>query len=145
MSARAAARLYIGRGWCVMPIPADRKGPTAPGWQNLRVGLEDVARYFADGGNVGVILGPASGELVDVDLDCPEALALADKYTPPTGAIFGRRSKPRSHRLFIAPGAVKEAFADPLDGSMLLELRAAGRDGAAHQTLFPPSRADGEG
>jgi hypothetical protein len=91
-----------------------------------------------------VLLGPASGELVDIDLDCPEALALADKYTPPTGAIFGRASKPRSHRIYIAPGAVKEAFADPLDGSTLLELRAAGRDGAAHQTLMPPSVTNGE-
>ena len=139
-----AALSYIGRGWFVVRIPIGRKGPVAQGWQTLRIGLDEAARYFADGGNVGVRLGPVSGELVDIDLDCPEALALADKYTPPTGAIFGRASKPRSHRLYIAPGASFETFADPRDGSMLLELRAAGRDGGAHQTLLPPSIADGE-
>ena len=71
---------------------------------------------------------------------------LADIYLPETRAQFGRPSKPRSHRLYIAPGAVFEAFADPLlDGkNTLVELRAQGRDGGAHQTLFPPSIADSE-
>jgi hypothetical protein len=105
---------------------------------------EMICCGFGGGENIAVILGPASGELVDSDLDCPEALALADLYLPPTRAVFGRGSKPRSHRLFIAPGAVYESFADPLTGNTLIELRAAGRDGGAHLTLFPPSIADGE-
>jgi hypothetical protein len=56
----------------------------------------------------------------------------------------GRASKPRSHRLFIAPGAVFEAFADPISGEMLVELRTDGRDGGAHLSLLPPSITDGE-
>ena len=60
---------------------------------------------FPNGSNVGVILGPRSGELVDIDLDCAEALALADLYLPATEAIFGRKSKPRSHRIYIAVDA----------------------------------------
>lgn len=134
-----AARVYIARGWCPMPIPPGEKGPRLAGWQNLRIGLDDVPQYFTPEGNVGLLLGPASGELVDIDLDCIEALALADQYLPPTQAQFGRVSKPRSHRLYVAVGAAKEAFADPLDGSTLVELRAAGRDGAGHQTMAPPS------
>jgi hypothetical protein len=90
------------------------------------------------------MLGPASGNLVDIDLDCAEAIALADMYLPVTGAVFGRPAKPRSHRLFIAPGAVYESFIDPSDGKTILELRASGRDGGAHMTLLPPSTADGE-
>jgi hypothetical protein len=83
---------------------------------------------------------------VDIDLDCTEALALADIYLPTTGAEFGRLSKPRSHRLYIAAGATFETFADPLrnNKNTLIEIRAAGRDGGAHQTLFPPSIADNE-
>jgi hypothetical protein len=46
--------------------------------------------------------------------------------------------------LYVAPGAVFTAFCDPLDGATLIELRAEGRDGGAHQTLLPPSVADGE-
>lgn len=104
----------------------------------------DLAHHFGNGANIGVILGPRSGELVDVDLDCDEALMIARKYLPPTAAIFGRPAKPQSHWLYVARGAVSESFADPADGGMLVELRAAGVDGGAHQTIFPPSLAGGE-
>jgi hypothetical protein len=144
VSALEYARAYVQRGWRVVPIPAGEKGPKLPGWQKLTLQAADLPRYFGNGQNVGVILGPRSGELVDVDLDCEEAIKIADFYLPVTQAEFGRKSKPRAHRLYVAPGATKEAFADPLSGDTLLELRADGRDGRAHQTLFPPSITDGE-
>ena len=141
-----AALLYAGCGWCPIPIPAGEKGPRAAGWNKLRLSLETIPRYFSDTGNVGVILGPASGELVDVDLDCAESLDLADLYLPATDAEFGRQSRPRSHRLYIAPEAQFEVFADPLVDKKptLIELRAEGQGGGAHQTLLPYSVADGE-
>jgi hypothetical protein len=139
-AAPEAARAYLARGWQPVRIPAGLKGPTAPKWQLQKWQPDD----FGADDNIGVLLGPRSGDLVDIDLDCPEALALADIYLPPTGAVFGRASKPRSHRLYIAPEARKETFADPTNGEMIVELRAAGRDVAGHQTLFPPSIADGE-
>src|SRR5215472_14827734 len=129
---------YISRGWALVPIPARAKGPVIKGWQVRTFAAAD----FPAGGNLGVILGPRSGELVDIDLDCPEALALADIYLPPTRAEFGRPSKPRAHRLYIAPGARFECFADPLlkGSNTLLELRARGQDGESeHQTVIPPS------
>jgi hypothetical protein len=134
----AAHGRYVNRGWTTVPIPAGQKGPTEKAWQTRNFTVSD----FAEGGNIGLILGPRSGEMVDIDLDCPEALGLADIYLPPTGAEFGRASKPRSHRLYVAPGAQFESFPDPLlkGKSTLLELRARGRDGASeHQTVFPPS------
>ena len=39
---------------------------------------------------------------------------------------------------------MKQTFADPMDGTMLVELRADGPEGRAHQTLLSPSIADGE-
>jgi Bifunctional DNA primase/polymerase, N-terminal/Primase C terminal 2 (PriCT-2) len=137
---REAAAAYLGRGWQPVRIPAGRKGPIDPGWQNRRYAAAD----FDDTNNVGVLLGASSGNLVDIDLDSAEAIRLADLYLPETGALFGRPSKPRAHRLYIAHGAAKEAFADPESGETLLELRAAGEGGAGHQTVFPPSIADGE-
>jgi hypothetical protein len=133
---------YRRRGWALVPIPAGRKGPVLQGWQTRDFAPGD----FPDGCNLGLLVGPRSGDAVDVDLDCEEALALADIFLPATDAVFGRAAKPRSHRLYISPGAVFEAFADPLGKgkSTLLELRAQGRDGGAHQTLIPPSIADGE-
>jgi hypothetical protein len=134
----------LDRGWQIVPVPAGEKGPRCKGWPDLRMSADEVRRHLAAGGNIGVRLGRASDELIDIDLDCPEALGLADLYLPPTQAEFGRPSKPRSHRLYVALGAVFEAFPDPIDGSTLLELRADGRDGRAHQTLVPPSITDGE-
>lgn len=139
-----AAREYSRRGWALVPVPAGQKAAAMPDWPEFRAQAGDLPRLFGRGENVAVILGAASGELVDIDLDCPEALALADLYLPPTRAVFGRASKPASHRLYVGPGAVYEGFADPLTGKMLIELRAAGRDGGAHVTLFPPSIADCE-
>lgn len=126
---------YRRRCWALVPIPAGQKGPRIKGWQTHEFSPAD----FTAGGNVGLILGPRSGETVDIDIDCPEALALADIYLPPTGAEFGRLSKPGSHRLYIAAGAAYEAFADPVTGATILELRAQGRDGGGHQTVIPPS------
>jgi hypothetical protein len=139
-----AARDYARRGWRIVPIPTGLKKPVIDGWPDLIIPINDLARYFGDGQNVGIRVGPASGGIVDVDLDCAEALAIADLYLPATGSKFGRPSKPLSHRIYIAVGAVKETFADPFSGDMLVELRADGRQGKAHQTLFPPSVADGE-
>jgi hypothetical protein len=139
-----AALGYARRAWRVVPIPANKKKPALIGWPDLVVGVEDVPRLFGQGENVAALLGMRSGGLVDVDLDSLEAIELADLYLPKTEAGFGRPAKPRSHRLYVAAGAIHEAFGDPVSGEMLLELRADGRDGGAHLTLLPPSITDGE-
>jgi len=137
MSARLeAARDYARRGWAVLPIPYRSKNPGFEGWQTFRA----TERHFGSVGNIGVRLGGDSGGLVDVDLDCAEALELADTYLPVTRAVFGRPSKPRSHRLYLADGAVFEKFSDPDDnGKCLLELRSDTAAGGRMQTVIPPS------
>jgi hypothetical protein len=139
----AAVAEYQRRGWVLVPIPAGAKACVTAGWQTRQFDPTD----FATAGNVGVILGARSGSLVDADLDCAEALELADFYLPATGAEFGRASRPRSHKLYVAPGAVFETFTEPIDGGgadTLIELRSDGATGGAHLTLLPPSIADGE-
>lgn len=148
----AYAREYCRRGWRPIPIPPGVKGPKLPDWQKLNLSLGDLPRYFPANSNVGIAFGPQCGDLVDIDLDAPEALALADLYLPKTEAAFGRPAKPRSHRLYTCFGAAYEAFADPLSTELakergekppkatLLELRAD----SGHQTIVPPSIADGE-
>jgi hypothetical protein len=55
---------------------------------------------------------------------------------PPTQSIFGRISKPQSHRLYRVSGlAASLQFKDPITGDTLLELRGDG----GRQTVFPPS------
>src|SRR5262249_44634582 len=84
-------------------------------------------------GNIGIVLGEASGWLVDVDLDAPEARALADAVLPPT-LTSGRASSVRSHRWYRAARARTRQFRAP-DKSMIVELRA----GPGMQTVAPPS------
>ncbi len=148
-----AAGDYLERGWSLTPVlPRDKKPgwPNAPGraprpqrnWQGLRLKAADLSRYFIPTANIGVNLGEPSGDLADIDHDCAEAIELADQFLPATW-MFGRASKPRSHRLYIAAGAVTEQFKD-VSGKMLVELRATPRDAlgtgrGGHQTVFPPS------
>ena len=101
-------------------------------WVDLRVTVDDLERVFA-GRNVGVNLG-ASGGLVDLDLDVPEAVKLASRFALPTGAIFGRESAPASHWLYKCPKLEKIVSFCTEDGVTLVELRA--RD---HQTMLPGS------
>ena len=131
---------YRALGWALIPIPAGSKAPVAKEWGTRQFAPAD----FPTGCNVGVILGPRSHDTVDIDLDCREAIDLAPIYLPPTGATFGRASKPRSHWLYEAPGAVFDHWTDPLSKNTLLELRAPGKEGRCHQTIVPPSIADGE-
>src|SRR5262245_34141636 len=96
---------YIGRNWLPVPIPVGAKAPRIRDWPNLRVTKDNAAQHFGGACNVGIILGKASGGLVDVDLDCVEALEHASTLLPPMAAIFGRPGKPQSHRLYRVVGA----------------------------------------
>jgi DNA polymerase I-like protein with 3'-5' exonuclease and polymerase domains len=85
--------------------------------------------------NVGLLLGQPSGGLVDVDLDVPEALAVARLLLPATGWVSGRKGSPRSHWWYIVgdpPEKAEDKFLD-LDRTCLLELRSTGA-----QTVAPP-------
>jgi hypothetical protein len=75
---------------------------------------------------------------VDVDLDCPEAVAVADAFLPRTGMISGRPGNPRSYRWYVAPDAETGKWRAPKSGGekgkVLLELRSTGQ-----QTIVPLS------
>lgn len=126
-----------------VPIPRGEKVPGCK-WLDLRLSGAEALAHLERGGNLARRTGSDAGGIVDADLDCPEALTLADLYLPRTNAIFGRPSKPRSHRLYRALGATYAAFGDPFNGEMLAEVRADGREGGAHLTLLPPSMTGSE-
>ena len=141
------ARNYISRGWNPVPIPHRAKGPRCNGWQRLHVTLDNVEKYFNSGPqNIGVQLGPKSSGLTDIDLDCTEAVALAADFLPPTSAVFGRASKPRSHFLYYIEDAEDRGSfkLSGVDKDAIIELRMGGGNKGA-QTVFPGStHASGE-
>lgn len=136
-----AACDYVRRGLAVVPVPRGEKAPRIPNWPELRLSETDIPKYFGAGENIGLILGKPSGDLVDVDLDSPEAIVAADFFLPATALVHGRRTKPRSHHFFRVSSPVRYAkFTDPLlkesdpTHATLVELRQDG-----HQTIVPPS------
>ncbi len=139
--ARDAAAFYLPSGLVPVPIPLYEKGPKDPGWQR-RTLASATATFDQDFPadrpcNVGVILGSASGRLLDIDLDCREAIPFAELLLPPT-SVFGRASSRRSHRLYVGELATKQ-FLDPGaragTKAMLVEIRGDG----GNQTVFPGS------
>ncbi len=140
-TARDAARIYLRCGWGVIPVPFRAKRPILKDWQHLQPRKEDLGDLFPAGHqNIGVLLGTPSGGLIDIDLDSPEACALADAFLPPTSCIFGRHSSPRAHRFYRSDDPITTTkFRDPTKSqddarAMLVEVRSTGC-----QTLVPPS------
>jgi hypothetical protein len=159
---QAAAIKYCERGWKPLPLPPGFKHPKQCSWPTMTVTLDNVRKHFMPWiKNIAVQMGPVSNDLVDVDLDCKEARALAPHFLPPTGAKFGRKSTPGAHWLYYSDiwqvaDAVSASFDDPVQqtgnkdaedddgghGARLVELWTGRLEqgevkGAA--TLFPPS------
>jgi hypothetical protein len=139
----------VNRKWKPIPVPYREKFPILDDWGNLEITAANVAQYFNGGPqNIGVLLGPKSNGLTDVDLDCAEAIRLAKPFLPSTGSQFGRASKPVSHLLYNIPDAPNQGslkLVDPnidpsKDGktNCIIELRMGGGTKAA-QTVFPGS------
>jgi hypothetical protein len=126
---------YIDRGISPVPVPYKAKGPVIEGWQSLRITRTNAAVYFNGGPqNIGGLMGTPSRDLVDVDLDVPEAVKLARHYLPETASMFGRAGNPSSHRLYRSTDIKTAEYKDPDDKKQLLELRSTGV-----QTVLPGS------
>ena len=138
MDVTTAALGYRARGFFCVPIPTGEKGPRIKKWQDLRLEESALRDAFTQRtGNVGLVLGEPSGWLVDVDLDCPEAIELAPKYLPPTGAITGRTGRERSHWWYICKDCETSRYRDPElsnGAATTVELRSTGL-----QTVVGPS------
>jgi Bifunctional DNA primase/polymerase, N-terminal len=129
-----AARRYTRRGWRVVPVPYKKKECLLLGWPTLRLHESGLRSHFSGKTNIGVLLGKPSGNLVDVDLDCREAVTLADQILPRSDMVYGRDSRPAAHRFYLVdPPPRSKQFLDT-KGKCLLELRSTGL-----QTLVPPS------
>jgi hypothetical protein len=136
--ARSEALKHRRLGRYTIPLRAGSKNPGRDDWQLERYEEADIEARFDPAGNLGILLGEPSGNLVDADLDCVEALEVADEFLLPTDYVSGRPSSQRSHRWYTSEVATKQ-FHDVCkdekgNGKMLVELRSTGG-----QTVIPPS------
>lgn len=125
------------------------------GWTKIRwpdptedLGEGEVAvrqafeEYTAGGStNLGILLGEASGDLIDVDLDHPAARRLKSYLLPHTAAVHGRETSRKSHYWYRAkPGTLpptrrlKIPDVSGRGSGVSVEIRTTGS-----QTLVPPS------
>ena len=135
-----AAEWWIDRGYFPVPVAHHKERASGEGWQNLRIGQADVVNHFIrDPLNIGVLMGDERGS-ADVDLDCREAIQAAPEFLPPTGLIFGRKSKPASHWFYLCdPPIPSSTFRDPVDNRMIVELRCqTSGGGIGLQTVVHP-------
>lgn len=131
---RFTAKAYIDAGWAVVPLVKGEKRASTS-WRNKTYSVADFA---ADDG-IALKCGEPSGWRVDVDLDCPEAIAAARELLPNTQLIHGRLSKPSSHWWFVCKDIKTTQFTDVKPdakgaGPMLVEIRSTGG-----YTAGPPS------
>ena len=131
---QSAVRDYIDSGYTPIPVDKGQKAPSLRGWTKLRISKNEVNEYFDEPGNVGILLGKPSRGLVDVDLDAPEAVAIAESFLPVTEMTHGRKSKPSSHYWYRVGNAPTPQKYTDTDGTCLVEVRSTGQ-----QTLVPPS------
>jgi hypothetical protein len=124
MTVADAAVAYARRGWKPVPFSRKTKKPIGNDWQKREF---DARAFNGNAQNVGVQLGAESDGLTDVDLDTTAAIGFAPEFLPPTAAIFGRRSKPASHQLYVTDlhKTEKKAAIQYKDstGAVIVELR----------------------
>jgi putative DNA primase/helicase len=125
---------YTSKGWAVVPLRPNKKKPAIRDWETLAPSSSRTKHMLKDNSNIGIVLGDNSGGLVDIDLDCNEAVRMASDFLPDTGLKFGRDSAPESHWVYQVdePGGITQ-YSSPGNG-MIAEYRANGG-----QTMFPPS------
>lgn len=134
------------RGLNVLPIPYGSKRAIVEGWPKLRIAEVDLPNYFSGTpSNVGVLWGAPSGNVVDVDLDHELAVRLGDTL-PGTSAVWGRASKPRSHRLYRVRGTIEtrqfsarrsKPGESKHETCMLVEIRSDGSQTIAPGSVHP--------
>ena len=91
----------------IVPVEVMRgdKKPLRNEWQRATLASSKAEiPTWREGNNVGALWGEPSGWIIDVDIDCEDAVKAAHLHLPQT-LTYGRESSPRSHHLFHCVGA----------------------------------------
>jgi hypothetical protein len=148
-----AALEAIRRGYQPIPIRGGDKIPAIPSWtrtqwenspDGLRTARSQFEKWADDGAtNVGLLLGEASGGLIDIDIDHPKAFGLRRHFLPTTPMRSGRAGRYDSHYWYVAEPGTLPTYREFLmpkteegqKGGVIVEFRSD----AKHQTVIPPS------
>ncbi|MEQ1760465.1 MAG: DUF5906 domain-containing protein [Vicinamibacterales bacterium] len=128
-----AAACYIDQmHWSVVPLLPRGKECVKPDWRNVVFRAND----FAPHDNIGI--KSVNGLVVADDDFTPHhnaalVVECRNAFMPPTGAIYGRASKPGAKRLYHCPDKTTPTVLKGFKNKVVFELRVA------HQDMAPPS------
>lgn len=98
----------LGRA-VLLPIPLGQKGPKLKGWQTLSFETTQALEYQQElsacvirGGNIGVLLGPASGDLHTIDIDDDELAGMFVSDNPLLATTLRSRGR-RGCQFWLRP------------------------------------------
>lgn len=129
-----AAQMYRDNHHWV-PLRLEGKDPECmgKGWQKRT--LANAIPEFKTGDNIGILLGAPSGDMVRLDPDFPAIPAVTEILFPEPTLLSGRKSSPRSGRLYICKGIKSRDFLLPSKG-MEDDPRLPLHDGKPSRVVF---------
>jgi hypothetical protein len=104
-----AAQKYRDQHGCV-PLRLEGKSPKCMGEGWTERTLKHPVPEFKDGDNIGILLGEPSGDLVRLDPDYTPLPGVMDILWPESTWTYGRKSSPRSGRLYTSSKAKSQDF-----------------------------------
>lgn len=131
-------RRYHEAGIKTVRLRRETKKPVHKEWQKTSVPVEEVEDWVRNGGAVGWQCGEVSGGLGCVDLDWPEARALAPRFLPDT--LRGAKGdEAPSQYFFRSPGLGFAKFTDLKNKADEIISVKASNNGRGHQVTVAPS------
>lgn len=129
-----AAYRWRDEGYLPIPLRLKDNGDLVPAikWGDVKsVSDADIESWFGpECVGIAIKAGATFGGLIDIDLDCPEAVQLAPRFLPQTQCVFGRPGNPASHYLYHVdhPDSIKKTtFHNPGGGKPIVEILADGQ------------------
>jgi hypothetical protein len=147
-----AARTYRdNHHWVPLRLQGKNPACMGKGWEKRTT--NDAIPNFEEGDNIGFLLGAPSGGVIRLDPDYQSIPDVTSLLFPEPTAIFGRKTSPRSGRLYVCDGLESTDFKLP---DMKGEKRLPIHDGKPNvvvfqilstgkQTMAPPSLHPGTG
>jgi P4 family phage/plasmid primase-like protien len=118
----------------LLPVPSKMKGPTLKGWNSTTIERMDDPEYLAQfTGNIGVLLGKASGNLCTIDVDSDDDFAAFLTLNPLLADTLQTRGSRGGNIWIRVRGDYPElTYLKRQDGSTWGEFRSTGAQTIVH-------------
>jgi hypothetical protein len=129
---QAAQKYRDNHHW--VPLRLEGKSPECMGKGWGKRTLASAIPKFEAGDNIGILLGKPSGDMVRLDPDFPSIPSVTEILFPEPTLLSGRKSSPRSGRLYICNDLKSKDFVLP--SSMEGDSRLPLHDGEPSLVVF---------